>query len=189
MSLGSFFRDYVYIPMGGNRRHQALNIMTVWFLTGMWHGASWNFIIWGLYYGLIISIEKFTLLKWKVPAILLHVYSIFLIIAGFGIFYFDDMGRLSTFYKAFFGFGPPKGFPLNVESLIFDNLWLWLAAILLCIPIRPWIKEKVEIISLKNNTFSYPVLFTRALISITILIVSVSLLVGATNNAFIYTRF
>lgn len=63
ISLGSFFRDYVYIPMGGNRHHQVLNILVVWFLTGMWHGASWNFILWGIYFGIIVTLEKYTLLK------------------------------------------------------------------------------------------------------------------------------
>lgn len=190
MSLGSFFRDYVYIPMGGNRRHQALNIMTVWFLTGMWHGASWNFIIWGLYYGLIISIEKFTLLRWKVPRFLLHIYSIFLIIAGFGIFYFDDLGKLGEFYKAFFGFGIAKGLPLQVESLILDNFWLWIAAILFCMPIHSFFKQKTDKILVSSGGYlSYSVQFVRALISVSILMVCVALLVGATNNAFIYTRF
>lgn len=190
MSLGSFFRDYVYIPMGGNRRHQALNILTVWFLTGMWHGASWNFIIWGLYYGLIISIEKVTLLKWKVPGILLHIYSVFLIVAGFGIFYFDDLGKLSQFYKAFFGLGTIDGIPVHVESLIFDNFWLLIAAIIFCIPIRPWLKEKIDVRTISNNVkVAHSVQLTRALISVTILIISVALLIGATNNAFIYTRF
>lgn len=116
MSLGSFFRDYVYIPMGGNRRHQALNIMTVWFLTGMWHGASWNFILWGVYFGLIIMIEKHTLLRWNVPRPFLHIYSILLILIGWGLFYFDDFGRLGQFFHAFFGLGAHR-----------DFLWKWRA--------------------------------------------------------------
>ena len=75
ISLGSFFRDYVYIPMGGNRRHQPINIMTVWLLTGLWHGASWNFVIWGLYFGVIVLLEKYTLLKVKdkIPKVFLHI--------------------------------------------------------------------------------------------------------------------
>ena len=190
MSLGSFFRDYVYIPMGGNRRHQALNIMTVWFLTGMWHGASWNFIIWGLYYGLIIYIEKFTLLKWRVPAFFSHIYSIFLIIIGWGIFYFDDMGKLAQFYKAFFGLNDSSGFPIHVETLIFDNLWLWVAAIIFCLPLRPFLRKKINTISWASSLKTSHVLqVRRALISVCILILSVALLIGATNNAFIYTRF
>lgn len=190
MSLGSFFRDYVYIPMGGNRRHQALNIMTVWFLTGMWHGASWNFIIWGVYFGLIIMIEKYTLLRWNVPRIGLYIYSIFLILVGWGIFYFDDFGRLSQFFTAFFGLNESQGLPMEVESVLIDNMWLWIAAIILCLPIR----RQVENIGLKfiakvPGVGNYTVQFCHALVSVVILICSVALLVGATNNAFIYTRF
>lgn len=190
MSLGSFFRDYVYIPMGGNRRHQALNIMTVWFLTGMWHGASWNFIIWGVYFGLIIMIEKYTLLRWNVPRIGLYIYSIFLILVGWGIFYFDDFGRLSQFFTAFFGLNESQGLPMEVESALIDNMWLWIAAIILCLPIR----RQVENIGLKfiakvPGVGNYTVQFCHALVSVVILICSVALLVGATNNAFIYTRF
>ena len=192
MSLGSFFRDYVYIPLGGNRKHQVLNIMTVWFLTGMWHGASWNFIIWGLYFGLIIMIEKFTILKWNIPRVLRHIYSILLIIIGWGIFYFTDIDRLGQFYKAFFGLngGATTSIPVQVESLIFDNLWLWIAAIILCLPIRRWMAQKVDNFALSTHTMvSHGVLATRAIICVCILLVSVALLVGATNNAFLYTRF
>lgn len=190
MSLGSFFRDYVYIPMGGNRRHQALNIMTVWFLTGMWHGASWNFIIWGVYFGLIIMIEKYTLLRWNVPRIGLYIYSIFLILVGWGIFYFDDFGRLSQFFTAFFGLNESQGLPMEVESVLIDNMWLWIAAIILCLPIRKHVENLgVKFIAKVPGAGNYTVQFCHALVSIVILICSVALLVGATNNAFIYTRF
>lgn len=190
MSLGSFFRDYVYIPMGGNRRHQALNILTVWFLTGMWHGASWNFIIWGLYFGLIIMIEKYTLLRWNVPKIGLYVYSVFLIIVGWGLFYFDDFGRMSQFFTSFFGFNEPQGVPMNVESVLIDNLWLWVAALILCLPIRSKVEKIGERLTCKSPVAgNYTVQFCHALVSIVILICCVALLVGATNNAFIYTRF
>ena len=191
MSLGSFFRDYVYIPMGGNRRHQALNIMTVWFLTGMWHGASWNFIIWGVYFGLIIMIEKYTLLRWKwMPKIGLYIYSIFLIIVGWGLFYFDDFGRMQQFFTAFFGQNEPQGLPMHVETVIIDNLWLWVAALILCLPVR----RQAEKIGYRLATHvpyagNYTVQLCHAIVSVTILICCVALLVGATNNAFIYTRF
>lgn len=190
ISLGSFFRDYVYIPMGGNRRHQALNIMTVWFLTGMWHGASWNFIIWGVYFGLIIMIEKYTLLRWNVPKLGLYVYSIFLIIVGWGLFYFDDFGRMSQFFTAFFGFNESQGLPVHVESVLIDNLWLWVAALILCLPVRRQAERFGEWIATKNEIVgNYTVQFCHALVSVVILICCVALLVGATNNAFIYTRF
>lgn len=190
MSLGSFFRDYVYIPMGGNRRHQALNIMTVWFLTGMWHGASWNFIIWGVYFGLFIMIEKYTLLRWNVPRLGLYIYSIFLILVGWGIFYFDDFGRLSQFFSAFFGLNESQGLPMEVESVLIDNMWLWIAAIILCLPIRRQVENLgVKFIAKVPGAGNYTVQFCHALVSVVILICSVALLVGATNNAFIYTRF
>lgn len=190
ISLGSFFRDYVYIPMGGNRRHQTLNIMTVWFLTGMWHGASWNFIIWGLYFGLIVMLEKYTILQWKVPRVIGYLYSLTLIVIGWGIFYFDDFGRLQEFYRAFFGLGSGSGMPIETESLIFDNLWLWIAAIVLCMPVRPLLKKGLEKISSRTPVHhTYAVQVTRAFISVGILVISISLLIGATNNAFIYTRF
>lgn len=189
MSLGSFFRDYVYIPMGGNRRRQILNIMTVWFLTGMWHGASWNFILWGLYFGLIIYIEKFTLLKWNIPRLLRHAYSIMVVIISWALFYFDDMGRLGQFYHAFFGLGSPQGLPLEVESAIFDNLWLWVAALALCLPIRPMLARGADRVAASGGAAAYGVELSRVIISLAILGACVALLVGATNNAFLYTRF
>lgn len=191
ISLGSFFRDYVYIPMGGNRRHQMLNILTVWFLTGMWHGASWNFIIWGLYYGLIITLEKYTLLRHHVPRVLSHIYSLFLILVGWGIFYFDDPTRLGQFFHAFFGMNAPQGFPIEVESLISDNFWLILAALALCLPIRTKVAGWCDRFVTTGNRAagSYVLLLSRAVIAAVILAVCVALLIGATNNAFIYTRF
>ena len=192
MSLGSFFRDYVYIPMGGNRKRQMLNIMTVWFLTGMWHGASWNFILWGLYFGLVVLIEKYTILKWKIPRVLGHLYALFVILVSWGIFYFDDLGKLGLFYKAFFGFTSAEGggMPMTVESLIFDNFWIWVGAFALCLPIRRWIAQKADNYALQGPVYvSHTLLATRAVISLSILAISVALLVGATNNAFLYTRF
>lgn len=190
MSLGSFFRDYVYIPLGGNRRHQALNIMTVWFLTGMWHGASWNFIMWGLYFGLIIMIEKYTLLRWNVPRVLLHLYSVVLLLIGWGMFYFDDFSRMTQFYHSMFGFGEAGGLPMDVESAVMDNLWLWVAALLLCLPLRPMAARAADNLVANGPAGSaHAVQLMRASISVGILVVSVALLVGATNNAFIYTRF
>lgn len=190
MSLGSFFRDYVYIPMGGNRKRQILNIMTVWFLTGMWHGASWNFILWGLYFGLIVLIEKYTILKWEIPAVVSHIYSIFIIIVGWAIFYFDDMGKMGQFFRGFFGLNGYSGMSLEVESAIFGNFWIWIAAILLCFPIRSAMRQKADSLLCENTFYvGYGLTVSRTLISVLILGMAVVLLVGATNNAFLYTRF
>ena len=183
ISLGSFFRDYVYIPMGGNRSHQALNILVVWFLTGMWHGASWNFIIWGVYFGVIVMLEKYTLLRFidKVPAFMLHLYSLLLVVIGWGIFYFDDFSQMKVFFGRFFGQAETFHDFLTISTLT-DYFWVWVAAIIFCLPIRSKVEQLLE--NHRAITFS-----VRMVLSVAILVLSVALLVGATNNAFIYTRF
>ena len=191
MSLGSFFRDYVYIPMGGNRRRQWFNILVVWFLTGMWHGASWNFIIWGLYFGLIITVEKFTIIPMhaRIPRPLLHIYSLLIVVLGWGIFYFEDTKALGTFFSAIFGF-TPHATDFTVESAIFDNFWLWITAIVFCMPVRSWAAALPQRLFPTHSAVSGTISTTARIVSAALLlIVSVSLLIGATNNAFLYTRF
>ena len=182
ISLGSFFRDYVYIPMGGNRRHQALNILVVWFLTGLWHGASWNFVIWGMYFGIIVALEKFTIVKlekyrWLHP--LLHIYSLLIVLLGWGVFYFDDFDKMLLFFRQLFTAG--GGMDFLTQSLVMNKLWLWLVAIICCLPIRKWLQQGV-----RSETVR---LLTRIVVSTVILATSIALLVGATNNPFLYTRF
>lgn len=182
ISLGSFFRDYVYIPLGGNRRHQPLNILAVWFLTGMWHGASWNFILWGLYFGLIVMVEKHVRIK-------SHLYSMALVVIGWGIFYYDDLASLQTFFWAFFGMAPVFT-DFMTESTLADSFWLWVAAIAFVMPLRRWSGRLLSAALSRWPVAHSTVRFAlRATFSIVALGVSVALLVGATNNAFIYTRF
>ena len=190
ISLGSFFRDYVYIPLGGNRHHQAVNILVVWFLTGMWHGASWNFIIWGVYFGLIVMMEKYTLLRVheRIPAFVLHIYSMLLVIAGWGIFYFDNFDQMVVFSNAFFG-NVASVYDFVDESALLDNFWLWVVALFFCLPVRTTIGEWTDRLLGDSNVKSVLVYSTRIVLSVAILILSTALLVGATNNAFIYTRF
>lgn len=107
ISLGTWFRDYVYIPLGGNRKglkRNIINIMVVWGLTGLWHGASYNFILWGLYFGVILLLEKFVLNKAleKCPSAVKHIYSLILIVFGWALFYFEDMGELFSFIISMF---------------------------------------------------------------------------------------
>lgn len=191
MSLGSFFRDYVYIPLGGNRRHQMVNILIVWFLTGMWHGASWNFIIWGLYFGVIVTLEKYTLLKVQryVPDVLLHIYSLLLVLIGWGIFYFDNFAQMTHFFTAFFG--QCREFTNFISlSALTDHMGLWVLALLFCMPMRRWITRLLTLRANPEGWYYNSVVFAgRFVVSITLLVLSVALLVGATNNAFIYTRF
>lgn len=191
MTLGGFFRDYVYIPLGGNRRHQPLNILVVWFLTGMWHGASWNFILWGLYFGLIVMIEKYTILKVKehIPAFLLHLYSLLLIIVGWGIFYFEDFVQMHRFFRSFAGM---EGELTNFvsEAALTDHFLLWVVALIFCMPLRGWAADTLAARLNERGTLYISLsLVAKILISAFLFVLSVALLVGATNNAFIYTRF
>ena len=108
ISLGTWFREYVYIPLGGNRKglyRQIINIAVVWFLTGLWHGASWNFILWGLYFGVLLMIEKLFMLKVlkKAPAIISHIYSIIIILFGWVLFYFENLNEMGIFLARMFG--------------------------------------------------------------------------------------
>ena len=190
MSLGSFFRDYVYIPLGGNRRHQMFNILVVWFLTGMWHGASWNFIIWGVYFGIIVTIEKYTLLRVinHIPALLLHIYSLALVVIGWGIFYFDDTDKMLRFFEHFFA--APDWADFVATNAIYSHLWLLIAALLLCMPVRDAIGSLTQKALSRCPRICAAVCFSsRIVLSLSILLLSAALLVGATNNAFIYTRF
>ncbi len=128
ISLGTWFREYVYIPLGGNRKGKGrtlLNLLIVWLLTGLWHGASWNFVLWGLYFGIILMLEKLFLLNAlkKLPKFVSHIYSLFLIAFGWVIFYFaDDAGGLSAlleFIPKLFG-GPL--FSADAFSVILNYL-------------------------------------------------------------------
>ena len=185
MSLGSFFRDYLYIPMGGNRKHQWLNILVVWFLTGMWHGASWNFILWGVYFGVIVALEKYTILRWKVPAWLLHIYSLVLVVLGWGIFYFVDFSRMTAFFPVLFGQAEAMS-DFTVRSALTSRCWLWVAALLCCLPLGRWLES---LIGTRRAMGRGVISLSKLVIALALLAVSTALLVGATNNPFIYTRF
>lgn len=138
ISLGTWFREYVYIPLGGNRKgtkRMVINLLIVWFLTGLWHGASVNFILWGLYFGVILIIEKLFLMKYlqKLPAALQHLYSLFLIVIGWVIFYFEDMQLMGQFFNDLFN---PAGGLIGQEALVlvWSYLPLLVAAVLASTP-------------------------------------------------------
>ena len=167
-----------------------MNILVVWFLTGMWHGASWNFIIWGVYFGLIVMIEKYTLLKVhdRIPAVFLHIYSMLLVVAGWGIFYFDNFQQMIVFFQAFFG-NTASLYDFVDESALLNNFWLWLIALFFCLPIRTTVADCFDRWLGDSSVKTFLFFTSRVVVSLAILILSTALLVGATNNAFIYTRF
>lgn len=184
ISLSSFFRDYVYIPLGGNRYRPILNIFIVWMLTGLWHGSSWNFIFWGLFYGILLFIEK-TLFKQKlqnIPAPLCHIYTMFFVIIGWALFYFTDLGSLWIFLKSAFGVGAAL-YDLTAVSAICANLWLLIICIIASTPLPAiaynFICKKSEIFA----AITQPILVIAGLGACFIL------LVGQTYNPFLYFRF
>ena len=191
ISLGSFFRDYVYIPMGGNRRHQPINIIVVWFLTGLWHGAAWHFVLWGLYFAFFLVLEKYTIRRiksgWAKP--LLHLYTIFVILVSWGIFYdYDSLVHNGQFISRMLGLNGELTSFTNMSAL-YSHFWLWVAAIALCMPLRRWLALTTSRLLGGGSTARTLDLVARLAISLFVLLLSVSLLVGATNNTFLYYRF
>lgn len=191
ISLGTWFRDYVYIPLGGNRVSRGKhirNIMVVWLLTGIWHGASWNFVIWGLYYGILLLVEKFVLGRFleKVPAALRHIYCIFFVMLGWNLFVFDDMGLGLQYMRSLFGlYG--GGF-LNQETvyLLYNNAFLLLLLFLGSTRIPAGIGKRIAG-ALRN--MDWAALAARGVFYTVIFLLSVAWLVDASYNPFLYFRF
>lgn len=191
ISLGTFFRDYLYIPLGGNRRHQLLNIAVVWFCTGLWHGASANFILWGLYFGVLLAIEKTFLLKIlnKIPKLFGHIYLIFAVIFGWLIFYFTDMSKIGACLGAMFGRGEIILTDILTESQLLGSLWLIIAAVILCMPVYAKISAAGERIAKANKAGFVTVSAVKLAFMAAVLFLSSISLVGDTYNPFLYFRF
>jgi len=134
ISMGSFFRDYVYIPLGGNRRHQFLNLLVVWALTGLWHGASWNFVLWGLYFFVLLVVEKACrrVLE-RIPKFIRIPVTLILVVLGWTLFYFTDFARLGEALGILFG-GAPLWSDLAAMT-IRNNLLLLAVCIVGCTPL------------------------------------------------------
>ena len=187
ISLGTFFRDYLlYVPIFGKRRKYG-GLFLVWFCTGLWHGASWNFVIWGLYFGLFIFIEQLIGKKRikKIPLVIRHIYSKLIIFIGFGIFYFEDFGRLLQFFKNLVGLNGNKLTDSFTLLSMQNNCWLLLAAVVCCFPVYDGIQK----IKLRRSGAGLAVGTAQIVINVVLLLVSSILLVDATNNPFLYFRF
>ena len=189
ISLGSFFRDYVYIPMGGNRRHQLLNVAVVWFLTGLWHGASWNYILWGLYFGVLISLEKlfFGKVLDKLPAVFSHIYMLIVIIFGWLLFYFEDMGAMGQCLKVMFGAAPAAD-DITV-SLLKGSCFVIAAGIIFSCPVYGYIVKKAEAAAERSAAARVIFQIIGMILLLGVLTVSSLLLVKQTYNPFLYFRY
>ncbi len=188
ISLGNWFKEYVYIPLGGNRVSwikKYRNLIIVWLLTGFWHGANWNFIVWGLYYGGILIIEKGFLLKWleDSPVFIKRMYTLLLIMIGWVLFEFEDMSVGMDYIKTMFGFG---GRPLlNGDTIyyLYTNILLFIVLIIFSTPIprRLFIDFKERLST--GQLIIMPVIF------IFLVFLCTAYLVNETYNPFLYFRF
>ena len=187
ITLSMWFREYLYIPLGGNRRgfaRQALNLLIVWTLTGFWHGAGWNFVLWGLYYFAVLFVEKLFLLKAldRAPKILRHIYSLLLIVLGWVIFACDDITVLLPFIGSMFGANGALGG--------LDLYWLTTKAVLLiiCCVASTELPKKL-MISLGGRLGERPAFILKSVLTLLLLCLSVVFLIGDSYNPFLYFRF
>ncbi len=188
ITLSSFFRDYVYIPLGGNRKRWALNMLLVWLLTGLWHGASWNFVLWGLYYFFFLMLEKLYLgdfLK-KLPNAFKHLYTVAVILVGWVFFYFEDLSSIKAFFAAAFG---ANGFTDVTQNAIITNyIVVLLVGAVFSVPVFS------KIHSLGNRLNKSKI--GRILVDVSCIVFafaalwfSTAALVGSSYNPFLYFRF
>ncbi len=191
ISLSTFFRDYVYIPLGGNRRHQLRNMFVVWALTGLWHGASWNFVLWGLYYFVFLAIEKLFLGKYleKLPAVVGHIYALFIVVVGWVFFYFDDVSRLGQMLKLMFGFSGQAGVMPTDTILLKNHLVFFMVAIVACIPVSKLVKALLIRFSRRGTVQETVAGAVGIVYDVALLFFSTAALVGASYNPFLYFRF
>lgn len=188
ISLGTWFKEYVYIPLGGNRKgkaRQILNICVVWFLTGMWHGADWNFILWGVYFGVLLIFEKTFFLKVlkKIPAFFRHLYALIFVIGGWAIFAYPDVRHGHEFVKALFGQGR-AGF-INQNGLYLLSQYAVMFVIVIIASTNLPAKLGKKVIA-KEGCLR---MVGECLFILLVFLASLAFLVNASYNPFLYFRF
>ena len=185
ISLGTWFRDYVYIPLGGNRHglgRQLINILIVWALTGIWHGANWTFMLWGVYYAFFLILEKIFLLRAldKCPAFLQHIYTLFIVVVGWVLFQLDDIPTVMMYLRAMFGLGE-AGVSIGTDIYFLKSYAITIIiGIIASVPLgQRFYKRLPE----KARGYVSPVLI------MVVLVLATAYLVDATYNPFLYFRF
>ena len=188
ISLGAWFREYIYIPLGGNRGGAARhirNILIVWMLTGLWHGASWNFVLWGLYYGIFLVIEKYVLksVLEKLPHLLRVLYTMLIVMIGWVFFFCSDLGSAATYLGTLFHMNGGPLFDNAGIYYLYTGLILLAAAALACTPFFYNIWMRAANTVKKRQIFLYSALHT------VLFFLSVAYLINDTYNPFLYFRF
>ena len=194
MSLGTFFRDYVYIPLGGSRcsfPRMVLNTFVVWALTGLWHGASWNFVLWGLWFFVFLMIERLFLKKAldKVP-VLSNVYLLLVVLLGWVIFRFTDIRLGWTVVKTLFGANGNALTSFTSEMRLQNNLFLLLVSMFACLPFMKMLRWRLEVFCSQHGALGkvWNVVF-YSILPVILLLLSTAALVGDSYNPFIYFQF
>lgn len=188
ISLSSWFKEYVYIPLGGNHKglkRQIINISIVWLLTGFWHGASWNYVLWGIYYGILLIIEKCFLLKIlkDKPSWVSHLYTLFFVVIGWGLFAIEDFNILINYFENIVI--NPNGF-IGSDILYYIKNYIVLIVICLISSVN-WGKTLYE--KIKESKYSKIVIVIVDILLIICFILSLAMLVSSTYNPFLYFRF
>ncbi len=192
ISLSTWFKDYIYIPLGGNRKgvkRQIINMFIVWTLTGFWHGAEWNFIIWGIYYFIFLVLEKYILKNVldKAPSVLSHLYTLIIVYIGWIIFRCDNINDLINFFKSLFSFNI-TAISLNELSVYLETYWVYfILAIAFQMPLYKMVIKKID--NIKNKKAKNLLVSLRYLFLIGIFIISIMFLAYSSYNPFIYFRF
>ncbi|MBQ3054693.1 MAG: MBOAT family protein [Oscillospiraceae bacterium] len=184
ISLGSWFRDYVYIPLGGNRVGKGrllFNLLVVWMLTGLWHGAAWNFVVWGLFFAVFLIAEKYFLGKFlEKHRVVGHVYVLITVVISFVIFNATSMMEAGFFLAAMFG---AKGYPLVSGEFLYQLGQYGVVLILACVGATPWVKTLAQRIPKKLANVLEPIVL------VLLLLICTAYLVDGSFNPFLYFRF
>ncbi|WP_206460360.1 MBOAT family O-acyltransferase [Anaerovorax sp. IOR16] len=194
MTLGTWFREYVYIPLGGNRnglKRQIFNLFVVWTLTGIWHGASWNFVIWGLYFGVLLVLEKLFLLNWlkKMPLIIQHGITFFLVMMSWVIFSFDSIEQISWYFQSLFAFNGNIAIDSQGQYLLKSNFILLIVMSfgVTTLPQKMTFKIRAFFKGKGYRLIFYCLLQTIIIIALFFLVIAY--LVSSSYNPFLYFRF
>ena len=193
ITLGSFFRDYVYIPLGGNRRGIArtiLNLFIVWALTGLWHGASWNFVLWGLYFFVFITLERLFLGKLlDKNKTISHIYLLVIVFFGWILFKFENMGDVASVLRGMFFFNKNVFCDFETWTIIKNNIPFLIFSVVCCTPLFSNLQSRLEAMSIDSNYAFTGAAIVNVIAPVLLLLLSVAALIGNSFNPFLYFKF
>lgn len=194
ISLSSFFRDYIYIPLGGNRcskRRQVINLFIVWTLTGLWHGASWNYVLWGVYFGVLICLERFVLQDYlqRIPGAFRHVLVMILVIFSWMLFKFTDLSQLGVALKGLFGLNGNGFSGVTVTLELKNNIFFLLFCVVAVTPLGKYLRLILKNLSRRGGGFYWLNAAWDVIHPVLFLILSSFALAGDSYNPFLYFQF